>query len=78
MGHVYGAIAIFMLASRIYQVVIKYKRDDNVGNGNYNGTHKNLVDQYNWLDWYSYFLSLYFITPSMFLKREFIQQAIVD
>eukprot|EP00347_Sterkiella_histriomuscorum_P010057 403338851 len=68
MGHVYGAIAIILISSRIYGEVISQSRKQDQAK----------IEKLSWIDWYAYAVCAYCITPSFFLRRELLIKAIQD
>lgn len=68
MGHIYGAIAIIIISSRIYSEVISQSRKEDHAK----------TSRLTWVDWYAYLVCAYCITPTFFLRRELLIQAIKD
>ena len=61
MGHLYGAIAIILIASRIYQVVVSQKAKEEA-------IHRQVLFQH--IGWYVYGVTFYWLLPQLFLRRD--------
>jgi CDP-diglyceride synthetase len=61
MGHVYGSIAILLIASLIYKEVISIKKKEEAIN-------RNVL--FSKVEWYVYIAMFYALLPRLFLRRD--------